>query len=62
MKQEEYLKKCNRCLALRITLKEEKNEPTQQQVQTPAIDESIRFVREQITREKKDAPVRNKPS
>ena len=39
-----------------------KDELTTQPVKTPAIDESIRFVREQITREKKDAPVRNKPN
>jgi hypothetical protein len=31
---------------------------TTQPIRTPAVDESIRLVREQITREKKDAPVR----
>lgn len=36
-----------------------KEELTTQPIKTPAIDESIRLVREQITREKKDAPVRN---
>ena len=39
-----------------------KEELTTQPIKTPAIDESLRFVREQITREKKDAPVRNNPS
>ncbi len=36
-----------------------KEELTTQPVRTPAIDESIRLVREQVIREKKDAPVRN---
>jgi len=37
-----------------------KNEPTPAQTpsQTLAIDESIRFVQEQVTKEKKDAPVK----
>ena len=39
-----------------------KDELTTQPIRTPAIDESIRFVREQATKEKKDAPVRNKLS